>query len=510
MDKNRILIAFKDDEETTVFSGYLSGLGFEFTSVKDGARALEIAIHEVPSLIITDLDLPVINGQRIFQILRHNPHTSKIPFLFISSHMADIKGFRAGVDIFLLRPLNLEEMHGRIRQTLSLKSGANIGSKDIEGKLTHMSLADILQFLHLNKKEGELKITSGDLSGSVFVKEGLVYNAVLSGAEKEKALYRLLQWVDGRFEFIPKPVAVSRKIRSTTGSLIMEGMRQIDEFKKKNGEFPDGKAVIRARAGACDLPKGLQPVVYEIMQLLKAYSRAEDIVEHCSYPDYEVYNSLAGMIGRGMLEEVKAKRDSAPCEFLTPDQAISIREKIISRFTDMYNLSYGKIFLISTSGALASGFIKQCRHIPGFSVNTKPALSQLGLENPLGESAAIRLYGGMELMVFSIPAVRSMGPIWKAFSANLIGLILLWDGKGEKDIKELVNAKKDILSRRRVPAVHLFSQGAGAGDDEFYKKAFNLKTDEPVFRMDFNDTAMIQDVFYALFGNLLKEDYIAS
>lgn len=510
MESNKILLAFKDAQETKAFSGYLSSMGFELLTAADGARTLEIALQETPSLIITEPELPVIGGERVFQILRHNPHTSSIPFLFISKAIADIKGFKAGRDIFLLRPVNQEEFYARIRQTLSA-NGAASASKEIEGRLSHMSLADILQFLHLNKKEGELKIITGDATGSVFIKDGQIYNAALDGIEKEKALFRMLQWTDGKFEFAPKAVSVSKKIRTTTGNLLMEGMRQIDEFRKKEDQFPGRKAVLKAKIETSMLPKELQPVIYEVMNLVKAYPRVGDIIDHCTYPDYEAYSAIANLLGKGVLEEEKSGGDNLkPEEFLTPDQAISIREKIMSRFTDMQNFSYGKIFIISTSGQLSADFISKCRSIPGFSMDQRSALSQIALENPLGTVASLKLYGGMDLLLYSIPTVRNMGPLWKAFSTNMVGLILLWDDEGATGIKDLSDAKREILLRRRVPVVHVYSgESTSAEYIPIYKKAFNLRPDEPLLRLDAKEGGMIFEVFYSLFGNLLKADYVA-
>jgi len=516
--KEKILLALKNDDESKAFTAYLFGMGYETSIAKDGARALETAIQESPAIIVVDSDLPVISGDRLFQILRNNPHTSKIPFLFVADAIIDVRGFRTGVDIFLVRPLNMEELHVRIRQTLSVKESGGFTSGEIEGQLRQMSLADILQFLHLNKKEGVLKISTGDIAGSVFIKDGQIYNAVTGGVEKEKALFRLLQWTDGKFEFLPSPIAITKKIQTSTGNLLMEGMRQIDEFKKSSDAFPSRKMTIKARVEESQLPQGLQPVVYEIFQLLKTYGQVEDIVENCTYTDYEVYKTILAMLSKGILEESKVKGESLSetIDFLTHDQSISIREKIISRFSDTHSLNYGKIFLISTSGNIVEGFIELCRRIPGFKIIYKSAsFTPTSKENPLGTIAILKLYGGMEIHLFSIPTVKNMGPIWKSFSSNLIGLVLLWDEEGGKEIKEMVDAKQEILLQRRVPVVHVFADTAddkdGGGHKKAfnlkYKKAFNLKLDEPIFKMD---SEMIFEIFYALFSTLIKEDYVTT
>lgn len=504
MEKFKTLIALNDEEEAAAFTGYLIGMGFDCLRASDGAEALELAIQEVPAIIVADIDLPVIGGQKLFQILRNNPHTSRVPFLFISNSVADIKGFRTGIDIFLARPLNLEETYARIRQTLSDRGST--AAKVIEGKLGHMPLPDLIQFLHLNRKEGELKVTSGGKTGSVLMKEGNICNATLESAEREKALFRMLQWAEGGFEFTPGPVTSPKKIKGATGSVLMEGMRQFDEFRKHQNEFPGPNAVLKLKVNPASLPKGLQPVIHEIVQLVRSNPRVFDLVERCHYPDYEVLRTISSMVAKGVLEEEKGAEEAAAEEFLTTDQMISIREKIMGRFADITGLNYGKILIVSTGSAVMADFLNECRKIPGFSTNQKSALEEIALVNPLGEAGSFRLYGGMDLVLFSIPTVKNMGPLWRSFSTGLAGLILLWDDEAENQIKELATAKRDILQKRRVPVAHAFKGGI---DVAACRKELGLKSTDPMFAFAPGEKDAVHEVFYSLFGNLVKEDYAA-
>ena len=505
MEKFKTLIALNDEEEAAAFTEYLTGMGFEALRASDGAQALELSIQEVPAIIVVDTNLPVIGGQKLFQILRNNPHTSRVPFLFISDSVADIKGFRAGVDIFLARPLNLEETYARIRQTLSDRGST--AAKVIEGKLSHMPLPDLIQFLHLNRKEGELKVTSGGKTGSVLMKEGNICNATLEGAEREKALFRMLQWAEGGFEFTPGPVTSPKKIKGATGSVLMEGMRQFDEFRKRQDEFPGPKAILKLKVDPDSLPKGLQPVIHEIVQLVRANPRVFDLVERCHYPDYEVLRTISSMLAKGVLEEEKGDEEGPAEEFLTTDQMISIREKIMGRFADITGLNYGKILIASTGSAVMADFLNECRKIPGFSTNQKSALEEIALVNPLGEAGSFRLYGGMDLVLFSIPTVKNMGPLWRAFCTGLAGLILLWDDEGEGKVADLAAAKRDILLKRRVPVAHAYS--GGGIDLAACRKELGLKSTDPMFAFAPGEKDAVHGVFYSLFGNLVKEDYAA-
>ena len=54
----------------------------------------------------------------------------------------------------------------------------------------------------------------------------------------EKALFRLLTWKSGSFKFLPSKVNVPHKINRSADNLIMEGLRQFDEWELLKDKFP--------------------------------------------------------------------------------------------------------------------------------------------------------------------------------------------------------------------------------------------------------------------------------
>ncbi len=133
--KDTILLALKDEEDIRALTEHLGSSTFELPVARDGASAIEAAVNDPPSLIVADIELPVVDGVRVFNILRRSRHTSKVPFLFISDTAADLKGFRAETDTFLTRPFNPEEASGRIRQVLLHNPGGPKGVIDMRATL---------------------------------------------------------------------------------------------------------------------------------------------------------------------------------------------------------------------------------------------------------------------------------------------------------------------------------------------------------------------------------------
>ncbi len=509
--KENILLALVEKEDIESFSGFLKERGFATSVATDGARAMDMAINEPPALVIIDLKLPVIDGERLFQILKNNPNTSRIPFLFISDTHQEIRGFRTGTDIFLTKPFQWEELHESIRQALAFgREKAAIGDKDIQGNLSQMSLVDLLQVLHFNKKEGELVVTSFEgESGIIYIKDGQLYNAILGETEKEKALFRLITWKDGTFEFRPKPVNTPQRLGSTTGNLIMEGVRQIDEFEKAKHLFPDKHSLLKTRVNTATLPKGLKPIIYEILFLVEYYPRVGDLVDHCSFPDYEVYTTLMSLINRRILVEVRKLKEEKEFseEFVSPTLAIRIKEKVINRWADMLSINSGKVFLVATSDELIKEFILACKNLPDFHINKALLSSDDGLL--LGDVGELRLYGGMDIVLFSIPPVRDMMPMIRAFSNNLVGVILLWDEKTEGGVAHLMESRKEILSIRAVPVLYVYGDRKPLKSSAIlkYRSLFNMREDETLFPL-YGKKGNVHRLFRSLFDSLTREDYI--
>jgi len=511
----KILLAISDKEVAEGFSAFLKEKGFETVVCFDGASAMETALKETPILIILDLYLPVIKGERLFQILKNNPHTSRVPFFFLSESQKEVKGFRIGMDWFVTKPFQWEEMYGNMKQLLLLRgiTSYSLGDKDFQGRLSQIPLADVLQMLRLNRKEGELTVTSGTSSATVFIKDGQIFNAAIGEVEKEKALFRLLSWKDGTFEFRPAHVTATQKLTQSTDSLVLEGMRQIDEYNNSKGLFPDENSLLKIKIDTSSLPEGLKPVMYEVLNLVKHYPRVKDLVDRSAFPDFEVYKTLVGLLGRHILDEIKeTKRGDVPSKgIVSPPRAIKIKEKLISRWSDMLTVNFGKILVASTSMILTNRFIEACKDVPDFLVDERLVTSKYSSKNTLGDIGRLKLYGGMDIILFSVPTLKNLSPLLKMISSNVIGIIVLWDEDGNADIPQLAATRNEILSRRRVPVLHIY-----AGKNELdktlireYRNMFGLKADDPVFTLSSPRKDNIQDIFQSYFSALLKEDYIS-
>jgi CheY-like chemotaxis protein len=130
----KILIV--DDDKTTrkLLSLYLKGSGFEVVTAENGLNALEKLGSETVQLVLTDLNMPFMDGIEFLKAMKSNPGTSHIPALMLTTETDEEERQRAisaGADGYLTKPATAEVVAAKIRQMVGeifLKGGKQHGN----------------------------------------------------------------------------------------------------------------------------------------------------------------------------------------------------------------------------------------------------------------------------------------------------------------------------------------------------------------------------------------------
>lgn len=91
----------------------LRGEGYQVTTVGNGAEALISVAQKLPDLIISDIRMPGMDGYELARRLRRNESTALIPIVFLTAKDTTgdrIEGFRTGVDAYLTKPFEPDEL----------------------------------------------------------------------------------------------------------------------------------------------------------------------------------------------------------------------------------------------------------------------------------------------------------------------------------------------------------------------------------------------------------------
>ena len=82
---NKILLIEDEEGLRQSLLMMLMAEGYDVLSADNGSIGLDLAKTEFPDLIICDLRMPRLSGDRVLDILRHEPNTEQTPFICISS-----------------------------------------------------------------------------------------------------------------------------------------------------------------------------------------------------------------------------------------------------------------------------------------------------------------------------------------------------------------------------------------------------------------------------------------
>jgi len=218
--------------------------GHQVETAREGKEGLDKALEFRPDLIISDVMMPGMDGWSFVRALRAHREMSLIPVIFLTALNKEedrILGFRLGADDYLAKPFRFEELDLRVERVLrssdrmqqSVKEmSQDDGAVGLRGDLGQLGVSAVLTILEMERKSGILVLRKGSITGRVFMKEGRALAAFFDekpqprGAE---AVFEMLTWREGRFEFTGLEVEMEDQIKTSTTHLLMEGARRIDE-----------------------------------------------------------------------------------------------------------------------------------------------------------------------------------------------------------------------------------------------------------------------------------------
>lgn len=123
----RVLIV--DDSSTTralIVSTIEEMEGFETTEAPNGFEALKRLPQQAFDLIVTDINMPDINGLEIVHFVKHHPDYRLIPMIIVSTEGSedDIrKGLDLGAAAYVKKPFEPDHLRSTIRKVIQLANG---------------------------------------------------------------------------------------------------------------------------------------------------------------------------------------------------------------------------------------------------------------------------------------------------------------------------------------------------------------------------------------------------
>ena len=109
----RLLVVDDEPNLLRAVAACLKAENYEVSTARSGHEALMQLAEAVPDLIISDIRMPGMDGYKLARQLRGSPRTALVPIVFLTAkdETTDrIEGFRAGIDAYLTKPFEPDEL----------------------------------------------------------------------------------------------------------------------------------------------------------------------------------------------------------------------------------------------------------------------------------------------------------------------------------------------------------------------------------------------------------------
>ena len=121
----KILIVDDSDDTREMMAKLLELESFTVITAEDGRKGFDRARAEHPDIIITDINMPNINGIEMIKMLRNESEFSRVPIMAITAYGNSVaaEAIEAGANRASTKPIEFESLMGGIRQLLAESEG---------------------------------------------------------------------------------------------------------------------------------------------------------------------------------------------------------------------------------------------------------------------------------------------------------------------------------------------------------------------------------------------------
>ena len=250
-------VLFVDDEEQIrkLLSTWLTRHGYEVTVANDGWEALKAVRAKAPDLVITDVNMPNMNGLELTRRLRADHRTARIPVIMLSARkQADdvLTGYAEGADEYVPKPVEMAVLAAKVEvliRRFATRRGEAVAKRG----------GNVVMFVH---GKGGVGCTTLAVNSAVALAATTIYRVTL---------------LDLNLEFGNAPMLMNLTSERTLADLAENAHEQLDEATFGTYLEQD-RSGVRVLAG-CDVPERAELVtVPAVQQAIDQLQKQSDYV----------------------------------------------------------------------------------------------------------------------------------------------------------------------------------------------------------------------------------------
>ncbi len=232
--KDSILLVDDDPEALWALGGYFARAGFPLTTCGDGEEAISLLKSKPFNTVITDIQMPRLNGLALVDWIRTNRTGTRVVVItaFGGPSIRHLS-IKKGAILYLEKPVDPD--------LLAEALFSSNEERAFSGSIDKIDILDYLQLMMLIGRQVVLEVSCRDGGqGLIFIERGEVRHAECDHLEGEQALFKCLSFEGGSFLNLPWTEPDRITINNPGDYLLMEAARKRDEARAGGRQKSDG------------------------------------------------------------------------------------------------------------------------------------------------------------------------------------------------------------------------------------------------------------------------------
>jgi len=179
-DMKKILIVEDNESVRENLREIMMLNGYQVVTATNGREGVELAVQELPDLILCDIMMPELDGYGVFQALNQQPVTSELPFIYLTakSEQEDFrKGMSLGADDYVTKPFDVTSLlltiEKRLHKREHLRKSIALPPNQHEQLWSQSRMREAMYKLHENReirhyRKKDVLFLAGDLPHNLY------------------------------------------------------------------------------------------------------------------------------------------------------------------------------------------------------------------------------------------------------------------------------------------------------------------------------------------------------
>jgi pSer/pThr/pTyr-binding forkhead associated (FHA) protein len=194
------------------------------------------------------------------------------------------------------------EAEARRRLEAGAQQRQATSGRPMSGVIEEIPLPDLLQLLSTSRKSGVLTVNNGVSLGKIYLRKGALYFATINddfAVSPQKSIYRMLTWLTGTFELEPSvELQVMEEVQESTEALLMEGVRQLDEFRNLQKQLPPLGSPLAVPTPLAGKLRELTPGELDTFQLVLDHGQLQKVLDNYPGTDLDAAQNIISLMKR--------------------------------------------------------------------------------------------------------------------------------------------------------------------------------------------------------------------